>query len=268
MGKMWDNTVVVLVSDNGGPLGHTVNEPLRGGKHGYWEGGLRAEAFVYSELLPNKVRGTKFTGLAHTSDWYNTLIEGVAGLTLPSKTGPRAPDGKNLWPALTSGSESPRQEVILQVENEYSQGHGNPASVIRVGDYKLIMNDPGQDTLVPYPEASKKPVEFGLTGGHMEEGTDHASCGGLKDIELESGKKEKKEKKCVDKPCLFNVRDDISESDDLAGKPEHADLIKDLQARLAKAAKEGPEFAETPGDKSKLKEQQCAITTAMGFVEP
>merc|ERR1712232_307518 len=61
------------------------------------------------------------------------------------------------------------------------------------------MNNPGEDTLVPYPAATKKPVEFGLTGGTMEEGTDHATCGGLKDLGAE--KKDKKEKKCVDKPC-------------------------------------------------------------------
>ena len=36
--ELWDNSVTILVSDNGGPLDHTTNWPLRGGKHTFWEG--------------------------------------------------------------------------------------------------------------------------------------------------------------------------------------------------------------------------------------
>ena len=54
---VWDNTVLLFMTDNGGPLTHTFNYPLRGGKHTYWEGGVRGESFVYSTLLPAKVQG-------------------------------------------------------------------------------------------------------------------------------------------------------------------------------------------------------------------
>ena len=39
---LWPTTVLVLVSDNGGPLDHSTNWPLRGGKASNWEGGVRA----------------------------------------------------------------------------------------------------------------------------------------------------------------------------------------------------------------------------------
>merc|ERR1719440_1737225 len=123
---MWDNTVIVVVSDNGGTIGH--NFPLRGVKDTFWEGGIRAEAFVYSELLPKSVRGTVWPGLAHASDWYPTLVEGLAGLKITEETGPLPVDGFNLWPALRSGGASPTNEVITQVQNDYSAGHGPQAS--------------------------------------------------------------------------------------------------------------------------------------------
>jgi arylsulfatase A-like enzyme len=48
---MLDNTVIVLVSDNGGPTNldegtFSNNFPLRGGKHSLWEGGTRLTALV------------------------------------------------------------------------------------------------------------------------------------------------------------------------------------------------------------------------------
>ena len=60
---MLANTVIGYSSDNGGPLDHANNAPFRGGKHTFWEGGLRAEAFIWSPLLPPVRRGTEWNGL-------------------------------------------------------------------------------------------------------------------------------------------------------------------------------------------------------------
>ena len=62
--------MLVLSSDNGGPLPHSTNAPLRGGKHTLWDGGVRVVSFVTGPLIPQSRRGTKWSGLAHSSDWF------------------------------------------------------------------------------------------------------------------------------------------------------------------------------------------------------
>lgn len=52
LNSMWDNTVLIFVSDNGGPLDHCTNEPLRGGKHTFFEGGVRVMAFISGPMIP------------------------------------------------------------------------------------------------------------------------------------------------------------------------------------------------------------------------
>ena len=64
----------VMVSDNGGPLDHATNDPLRGGKHTYWEGGVRVAAFISGPALltaglPKQRMGSSWDGMAHSSDW-------------------------------------------------------------------------------------------------------------------------------------------------------------------------------------------------------
>ena len=67
-----DNTLIVFFSDNGSVMQYPgSNYPLRGGKHGLHEGGVRALAFVNSPLL----RETGYTNrdLFHVTDWYPTF---------------------------------------------------------------------------------------------------------------------------------------------------------------------------------------------------
>ena len=80
--------------------------------------------FVTSPLLPPARRGTVWNGIAHSSDWYTTLVQGVAGGNIPNNTGPRDPDGVNLWPALVEGTTSPRTEVVHQVQNQHFSING------------------------------------------------------------------------------------------------------------------------------------------------
>ena len=62
---MLDNSVLAFCSDNGGPLDHATNAPLRGGKHTTWEGGLRVTAWVYSPLFPPASRGMVWNGMMY-----------------------------------------------------------------------------------------------------------------------------------------------------------------------------------------------------------
>lgn len=111
---MWDNTVLIFTTDNGGNLGGNGNNyPLRGGKYTFWQGGVRGVSFVSSPLLPMSFQGKTWSGAAHAADWYTT-IAALAGVSTLN-TGPLPPDGVNLWPSLLQNSSSPRSEVVLQI---------------------------------------------------------------------------------------------------------------------------------------------------------
>jgi len=84
---MWDNTLMVVSSDNGGPTynlpvigpGGASNAPLRGGKMSDWEGGVRVNAFVSGGAVPVAKRGTKLADFIHMADWYATFSR-IAGV--------------------------------------------------------------------------------------------------------------------------------------------------------------------------------------------
>ena len=83
---MWGDTLLVYVSDNGGPsyLNGTSganNYPLTGGKMSNYEGGIRVGSFVSGGFVPRSRRGAKYTRLVAIWDWYATLasLAGVAG---------------------------------------------------------------------------------------------------------------------------------------------------------------------------------------------
>jgi arylsulfatase I/J len=70
---IYDNTLIGLASDNGGPLyvpGSGNNHPLKGGKYSDWEGGVRTNALISGGYVPEEVRGTKYEGLVSIADWY------------------------------------------------------------------------------------------------------------------------------------------------------------------------------------------------------
>ncbi len=48
--------------------------PLRGGKHTFFEGGVRGVSFLSSPALPAHRRGVTWDGLAHISDWCVSLV--------------------------------------------------------------------------------------------------------------------------------------------------------------------------------------------------
>ncbi|KAH8053087.1 sulfuric ester hydrolase [Aureococcus anophagefferens] len=77
---MWDDTLIVLTSDNGGPSGTDAdssnNFPLRGGKYSDLEGGVRAAGLVAGGFLPDAARGRTLDGAGayvHICDWYATF---------------------------------------------------------------------------------------------------------------------------------------------------------------------------------------------------
>eukprot|EP00051_Salpingoeca_urceolata_P031212 m.10785 g.10785 ORF g.10785 m.10785 type:complete len:536 (-) comp3858_c0_seq1:56-1663(-) len=252
--NMWDDTLIIFVSDNGGPLDHSNNAPLRGGKAMRFEGGFRVASFLSGGVLPAALRGTKWPGIAHSSDWYSTIVQGVLGRPLPPD-GPRPHDGINLWPNIISGNKtSPRTTVI----HELSAPGDALAGAIRFNHYKLIVGSPGKSVIQAWPNVSATPVPFGQTHGHVEPGTDHCRAPLLEGVDASAGS-------C--KPyCLYHLIDDPQETTDLAGNPKYKAIAERLLSTMVTARATAP--PRSYAGSADAEKQVVAQAKATGFLEP
>lgn len=129
-----DNTIVIFTSDNGGVSAGdgfaTSNLPLRGGKGYQFEGGIRVPYFIKIPWL--EIAGETSDVPAAGSDFYPTLLELVGASLKPEDHN----DGVSLVPVLTGGSIAERP-LIWHYPHYGNQG-GQPSSIIRLGDWKLI----------------------------------------------------------------------------------------------------------------------------------
>ena len=268
-------------------------------KRRFWEGGVRTVAFVSWKGLPASVKGTKLKGLAHLTDWYITIVEGIAGVNA-SDGGPAPLDGHNLWPALTGlASASPRTDVgevaclglvlgimlmltrllraVSQVvhmpsSNKYNNasicrkgpGHGcSPA--IRIGDLKLIVGWPGSDSLWTWDPLQHKSTPFGLEGGTCVNKT---KCTAPHWKQMNPQKHQSST--CVPY-CLFNVSQgaDLGEHKDLATEPAYKEHIQAMLKRLEEEARTGIPLAYIPGaEKKSVADAQCSLYHQTGFWLP
>ena len=96
--KLDRNTLVLFVSDNGGPLNQgATNRPLRGGKGTTFEGGVRVVAMAW---WPGKIpAGSSTDAMTSMMDVLPTFAQ-LANAPLPTN---RKLDGVDVWPAI-SGS--------------------------------------------------------------------------------------------------------------------------------------------------------------------
>ena len=129
-----DNTIIVFTSDNGGVASgdafSTSNLPLRGGKGYQWEGGIREPYFIKAPQLKNapKEIDTPVTG----ADFYPTLLD-LAGIAQPESI---ALDGQSLKPLFKN--ENLKDRSLYWHYPHYGNQGGEPSSIIRKGDYKLV----------------------------------------------------------------------------------------------------------------------------------
>ncbi len=200
---LWNNTIMIFSTDNGGPKGSANNWPLRGFKHSLFEGGVHGVGFVNSPLL--KKSGYVNHGFMHVSDWFPTLLSVAGGSTAGLEL-----DSYNQWGTISMNETSPRKELLHNIDPLYPR-HGNMVhpgtfdqrrrAAIRVGDWKLITGDPGDGDWVPPPHMAQHvsyPVHY-----------------------------EKSDKNL----WLFNIKDDPTEHHDLS--EQNPEVVKQLLDRLA-----------------------------------
>jgi arylsulfatase A-like enzyme len=144
---MWDRTVVVFSSDNGGPTNGnegtwSSNFPLRGGKNTVWEGGTRVVGAVRGPGIP---AGSITYEKHHATDWLPTLVSMAAGKPwtqfIPQNEPPYlAGDGVDNWPMLRAGGAvgtSARNWLLYETHPVGQTGRTHGDAFV-LGDLKVI----------------------------------------------------------------------------------------------------------------------------------
>nr|XP_006821176.1 PREDICTED: arylsulfatase J-like [Saccoglossus kowalevskii] len=128
---MWDDTIFVFLSDNGGDAGFAgSNYPFRGNKATMWEGGVKVPGFIHGSMLKNP--GSVNNELYHFTDIFATLLT-VAGGTPDDDI-----DGINQWDSFCEGKPSERSEILLHLDEDAVTN----GAALRMGDYKYMEEDP------------------------------------------------------------------------------------------------------------------------------
>lgn len=128
-----ENTIIVFTSDNGGVTSgdafSSSMSPYRGGKGYQWEGGIREPYFIY---VPNQAPKQVHTPVIG-ADFYPTLLD-LANLDLKPQ---QHLDGKSLKPLIEGKGQLEERPLYWHYPHYGNQG-GDPSSIIRLGDWKLI----------------------------------------------------------------------------------------------------------------------------------
>ncbi len=148
--KLEENTLVIFISDNGGPTRETTarNGVLRGGKMDMYEGGLRVPFLMqWKGTLP---AASVYKHPVSSLD----IMPTVAAIT--DSKAPKELDGVNLIPYLTGKNhESPHDQLF------WRQG---VRAALRKGDWKLVR--------MPNQKAKDAPWELYNLADDMEEAYD------------------------------------------------------------------------------------------------
>ncbi|XP_071494944.1 arylsulfatase I-like isoform X2 [Diadema antillarum] len=212
---LYNNTVIVFSTDNGGPAhgfdrNYASNWPLRGVKHTLWEGGVRGAGLIWG--APIEKPGRRSDGMMHVCDWMPTLYELAGGDSKQLNN----LDGMSVWGMLSRGEESPRNEILHNIDPV-----GN-FSALRIGDYKVIQGISYKDKWSDwYPPEGVSAEELDFQDPVPNSFV--VSC---------PPKPSNASSNCkpLEKPCLFNIRNDPCEYYNIADWNQ--DILKEMLARL------------------------------------
>jgi arylsulfatase A-like enzyme len=197
-----ENTLVIFTSDNGATQ-QSPQEPLRGSKGGYYEGGIREPFIAYWKGV-TKAGAINETPIINL-DLYPTFLD-MAGASIPKNL-----DGESLLPLLNGKTTTTKRQSLfwhfpIYLDDPVIRGRDKdfrtrPVTVIRKGDWKLHL--------------------------YHEEWL------------LDGGKKALDKNKAVE---LYNLKTDEGERQDVANseKKKRDELLKDLLAWMKKTGAKMP----------------------------
>ncbi|KAJ8733210.1 hypothetical protein PYW08_001508 [Mythimna loreyi] len=254
-----DDTIIVFASDNGAPTvgdlrNWGVNLPFRGKKYTPWEGGVRVPAFIWQ----SSVRPSVWQGLMHITDWLPTLIAAAGGSV------PTAIDGVNQWNSIMQDGKSKRNEVLIAIEDG-----SNSWAAYRAGDYKIVVGNVtglsngyyGAELMVN----KRTPPEYYTALRTCDMTRAFEQIGIYLDLDyarqtrrMATIKQEDTARdatSCIPTPtrgCLYNVRRDPMESNNLWGKANKIAtlLTSRLRALWASQLRRGPVKLDIASDPS------------------
>lgn len=161
--EFWNNTLIILTSDNGAApisesgiaFGQTL--PLRGTKSGPHEGGIRTPAILRGGYIENLldefgISQCEYNGLVHISDWYYILME-IAGISHSNNDNDH---NQEIWKDIkckcdplcigtTEDNAIERDEMIMMRvcgdrTRNWPNGRYYHSAYIRQGRWKLVIN--------------------------------------------------------------------------------------------------------------------------------
>eukprot|EP01084_Bolivina_argentea_P215454 365790_1 len=149
--NLYDNTVFVLTTDNGGMTFHNPNQtnvtrgvswgcnyPLRGGKATRFEGGIKGVGLLSGDLIVKRgLNGTKSDILTHAMDWMATFVEGIAEGVLPND---KSFDSMNMWDAI-DGNKGEWNRTTLFVDIQVQNGLFTVINDTQTGHVWKFIND-------------------------------------------------------------------------------------------------------------------------------
>lgn len=131
---LWNDTLVIVTTDNGGPSSASSNYPYRGFKLSTWEGGVRGDAMVGGPARAwMGILNTRLDAMFHAIDWLPTLAS-LVGVTPASQNNLDGMDQSDVF----RGGEALRNVVFAYSGTTRAP---NGTSAVRMGQYKMIRDN-------------------------------------------------------------------------------------------------------------------------------